>query len=365
VKGPRRSILHLDLHPFFVNVERSLDPSLRGRPLIIGSGDEAGIVAAASAEARDAGVRAGQRVAAARRLCPAAAFRPGDLEAYARVSDDVTQVLLEHSRRVERPSADEAYVDLTREGEGGPHPVGAAEAIKDAVQRRLGLDASLGLASTRLTARVASGWARPRGLLVVLPGYESSFLGRQPVSSLPALPGHLLRALQEAGLTTIGAVAEAPEEALAPLVGPAAARLLREAARTENEPPIATATPPLRALEEAKVRDPHADRAALAQMLDTLAARALRQLRPFRLRAGRLRIEVRRGDGVAHHETSLGPALDEAGLCALARDVSGPMLDPASSVRGLSLRLDRLEPEEEPAAQGSLFAEQPRPNRRR
>src|SRR5882672_5758748 len=116
------------------------------------------------------------------------------------------------SRRVERPSADEAYVDLTRESPSSPTPVAVAESLKDELQRRLGLDASLGLATTRLAARVASTWARPRGLLVVLPGYEASFLARQPLCFLPDLPPHLETALETAGLLTLGHVAEADEE---------------------------------------------------------------------------------------------------------------------------------------------------------
>ncbi|HET9318035.1 MAG TPA: DNA polymerase IV, partial [Vicinamibacteria bacterium] len=137
-----RSILHVDLQSFFVSVERSLDPALRGKPLIVGGSEGSSLVAAASTEVLARGVRPGQPVSAARRLCPEAAVVPGDLEAYARVSDEVTAILLAASRRVERPSADEAYVDLTREGHAAASPVPAAEAIKDELQRRLGLDAS-------------------------------------------------------------------------------------------------------------------------------------------------------------------------------------------------------------------------------
>src|SRR5947199_31203 len=127
-----RSILHIDLDPFFVSVERSLDASLRGRPLIVGGHEDgSGVVAAASDEARANGVRAGQPIRTARRLCPEAVVRPGDLDTYARVSGDVTSLLLSASRRVERPSADEAYVDLTREAPSSPTPVAVAESLKD------------------------------------------------------------------------------------------------------------------------------------------------------------------------------------------------------------------------------------------
>ena len=277
-KERTRRILHVDLDPFLVSVERSLDPTLRGRPVIVGAlPDGSGVVAAASSEARALGVRAGQPIAAARRACPQGVFRPGDLETYARYSEDVTAILQAASRRVERPSADEAYVDLTPEGSDGPSPVGAAEAIKDDIQRRLGLDASLGLASSRLAARVASSWARPRGLLVVLPGYEASFLARQPLHFLPDLPPHLEAALEKAGLQTLGDVHSADRVALEALVGTPVAERLQQAARGEGEEAVALTAPPSAIQEEAILRDRRTDREGLEAILDGLASRACRR----------------------------------------------------------------------------------------
>jgi DNA polymerase-4 len=337
----RRSILHLDLQPFFVSVERALDPSLKQRPVVIGGRpDGSGVVAAASHEARAAGVKEGQHLAAARRACPQAVFLPGDLEAYARVSQDVTTLLLSSSRRVERPSADEACVDLTREGDGAPHPVQAAEAIKDDLQRRLGLEVSLGLASSRLAARVASSWARPRGLLVVLPGYEPAFLARQPISFL-GLPPHLERALTAAGLTTLGNVADAPADVLARLAGGAGERL-RQSARGEAEDPIAVAAPPVHVREEAVVRDRRSDARILAGLVERLAEQACRRLRPFGLGAGTLAVEVERADSVARREETFEPPLrDEATARAVARALAEPLLEPAQ-VRLVRVRLSRL-----------------------
>jgi DNA polymerase-4 len=340
-----RSILHVDLDPFVVSVERSLDPSLRGRPLIVGTGggDDSGVVAAASAEARDAGVRPGQSLAVARRRCPDAVVRSGDLETYARISDEVSQILLQASRRVERPSADEAYVDLTRDGVSSPHPVAAAETIKDELQRRLGLDASLGLASSRLAARVASTLARPRGLLLVLPGYEASYLSRQPLTFLPDLPPHLETALQGAGLKTLGDLAGAPAEALAEVVGPGAAQRLQQAARGQGESPIPVTAPPTRVVEETLVRDRRSDAAALLEVVEGLAGRAARRLRPFDLAAGQVVVEVTRPDGVFRREDAFEPAVaDEVTLCAVARTLAGPLLEPAAGIRSIHVRLARL-----------------------
>jgi DNA polymerase-4 len=348
-----RRILHVDLDPFFVSVERALDPSLRGKPVIVGGdADSLGCVAAASAEARSRGIAAGQALGTARRLCPEGVFRPGDLETYAGVSEEVTTLLLAESRRVERPSVDEAYVDLTPEGPGPSSPVAAAERLKDQLQRRLGLDASLGLGSSRLTARVASAWARPRGLLVVLPGYEESFVARAPLTFLPHLPPHLEDALEHADLTSLGAIAGADPEALAAIVGPAAPRL-QEAARGRDDEPIAVATPPTWIQEEARIRARTPDRAALLAVVEGLARRAFRRLRPFDLAAGQISLEVRRADTTLRRSEEVRPGLaDEATGFSVAATLAEPLLVPPSGVRSIQLRLTRLAP---PGEQAPLF----------
>ncbi len=348
------SILHVDLDPFIVSVERSLDPSLQGRPLVVGGGvDGSGFVAAASEEARRDGVRVGQPLSQARRLCPGAAFRPGNLDTYGRVGEEVTAVLLAASRRVERPSADEAYVDLTPDRSDGPRPVRATETIRDELQRRLGLDASLGLASSRLAARIASGFARPRGLLVVLPGYELSFLARQPVSALRDLPPHLETALERAGLKTLGEVAEADEDALVAAVGAVAAPRLRAAVRGDGEEPVALAAPPSSVQEEAVVRDRHSDLDALEEIVDALARRAARRLKPFHLAARVLTVEIRRVAGTERRDETFAHGLSgEETVAGRARSLVGDLLEPADGVRSLQVRLSRLQA---PSAQTPLF----------
>ena len=349
-----RSILHVDLDPFIVSVERSLDSSLQGRPLVVGGNQEgSGFVAAASEEARRDGVRVGQPLAQARRLSPEAVFRPGNLDTYGRVGEEVTAVLLAASRRVERPSADEAYVDLTPDRSGGPRPVRDTEIIRDELQRRLGLDASLGLASSRLAARIASGFAKPRGLLVVLPGYELSFLARQPVSALGDLPPHLEAALGRAGLATLGQVAEADEDALTKAVGPLAAPRLRAAVRGDGEEPVALAAPPSSVQEEALVRDRHSDRGALEEMVDALARRAVRRLKPFHLVARVLTVEIRRATGAERRHESFAHGLaGEEPIAAQARSLATDLLEPAEGVRSLQVRLSRLQA---PTSQAPLF----------
>jgi DNA polymerase-4 len=255
----------------------------------------------------------------------------------------VTSILLAASRRVERPSADEAYVDLTREEDGDTAPVAAAEAIKDEIQRRLGLDASLGLASTRLAARVASTWARPRGLLVVLPGYEASFLARQKLSFLPDLPTHIETALEKAGFETLGQVGEANPAALAEMIGQLATERLQDAARGAGEQPIAVAAPPTSIQEEAVIRSRRTDLAALSEIVAGLASRAARRLRPFGFAAGTISVEVRRADAPARRSEHFAAAVSaEETLREVALALAAPLLDPAESVKAVQVRLTRL-----------------------
>jgi DNA polymerase-4 len=356
VKDRARRILHVDLDPFFVSVERSLDPGLRDRPVVVGGGSgSAGLVAAASAEARSLGVRAGLSLAEARRLCPQAVVRPGDLEAYGRMSDEVTAILLSASRRVERPSTDEAYVDLTPDHPGAPHPVASVEVIKDELQRRLGLDAALGLASSRLAARVASAFAKPRGFVVVLPGYEASFLAGKPLSFLEDLPPHLESALERLGIRTLGQLARAEPGVLAAAVGPLAATRLQAAARGESEDPVALAAPPSWIQEQATVRDRRSDRTALLALIEGLVSRACRRLRPFGLGAQAVSLEVGRREGTAREtEVLAAPLADEERLNAVAQELAAGLLEPAAGVRTLTLRLSRLAA---PGHQGLLFPE--------
>ncbi len=364
MKERRRFVLHVDLDPFFVSVERSLDPTLRGRPVVIGGdGSSLGFVAAASEEARRAGVRVGLPLAQAQHLLPEAAFKRGDLDTYGRVGEDVTAVLLAASRRVERPSADEAFLDLSPES-GPPHsgahaglqravpPVRAAETVRDELQRRLGLDASLGLASSRLAARIASAWAKPRGLLVVLPGYERSFVAPRPISLL-GLPPHVESALERAGFSTLGQVADADEAALAAVLGAAAAPHVRAAARGECEPEIAVAAPPAFLQEEATVRDRTSDTLALVEMAESLARRAARRLKPFGLGTSAIAVEVRRSSDTARRAITLGgPTDDEDAVAERVRTLAPSLVEPAAAVRALSVRLARLGP---PGSQAPLF----------
>jgi len=216
-----------------------------------------------------------------------------------------------------------------------------------------------------MAARVASTCARPRGLLVVLPGYESSFLARQPLSFLPDLPPHLETALRRAGLETLGAVGDADREMLDELVGAVAAERLQATARGDDDQPIAVTAPPTSVQEEILLRDRRGrvDRDTLDGVLDGLVRRAWARIRPFQLSAGTVALEVRRGEGGAlRRQENLDPPVgDEETLRSAVCNLADTLLDHPATVRGLQVRLGRLQRYDR---QPSLFPGTPAASRR-
>ena len=208
---PARRIAHVDLDAFFISVEQSLNPELRGKPAVVSGNPEGrGVVACASYEARAYGLRAGMPVGLARRLCPQAIFIPGDMAKYRRFSARFFELLAELSPVVEPVSLDEAYLDLT----GCESVLGSArEAMlkfKARLREELGLTASVGIASCKVVAKVASELSKPDGLLEVNLGEEKEFLAPLPIGQLPGVGPRTERELKKLGLSTIGDLASSP-----------------------------------------------------------------------------------------------------------------------------------------------------------
>lgn len=206
-----RQILHVDLDAFFVSVEEARDPSLRGRPVIVG-GDPSrrGVVASASYEARAYGVCAGMPLATARRLCPQCTFLKGDFARYEEASRRFMAILAQLTPHLEPSGIDEAYLDLTGfEPLYGPVQDTACR-LKERIREELALAASVGIATNKLVAKVASNLCKPDGLLQVIPGGEASFLAPLPVGWLPLVGRKAEAALRGMGVKTIGQLAVLP-----------------------------------------------------------------------------------------------------------------------------------------------------------
>ncbi|HWC30160.1 MAG TPA: DNA polymerase IV, partial [Dehalococcoidia bacterium] len=193
---------------FFVAVEQARDPSLRGMAVVVG-GDPGGrgVVATASYEARAFGVHSAMSLRAAQRLAPHAIFLRGDFKEYQRYSRAFHAILGDYSPLVESGGLDEAYIDVTGcEALAGP-PEQAAATIRSRIRDELGLAASVGIASSRLVAKVASDAAKPDGVKVVAAGEEAAFLAPMPLRALPMLGPSMERKLAQMGLTTLGQLA--------------------------------------------------------------------------------------------------------------------------------------------------------------
>ncbi|MDQ1737460.1 MAG: polymerase [Pseudonocardiales bacterium] len=223
-------ILHADLDAFYASVEQRDDPRLRGRPVIVG----AGVVLAASYEAKACGVRTAMGGRQARRLCPDAIVVPPRMTAYAAASKAVFAVFDDTTPLVEALSIDEAFLDVRGLRHIAGTPTEIAAGLRRAVRERVGLVITVGAARTKFLAKVASGVAKPDGLLVVPVDGELTFLHPLPVQRLWGVGQVTAEKLRNRGITTVAEVAELEERALVSMLGPASGHHLHALAHNRD-----------------------------------------------------------------------------------------------------------------------------------
>jgi DNA polymerase-4 len=228
------TVLHADLDAFFAAVEQRDEPSLRGRPVIVGGG----VVLAASYEAKAFGVRTAMGLRRARSLCPHAVVVPPRMSAYSEASKAVYRVFDDTTPLVEGLSIDEAFLDVRGMQRGYGTPTEIAGRLRDDVRRRVGLPITVGIARTKFLAKVASGVAKPDGLLLVPPRDELAFLHPLPVERLWGVGSVTARRLHDLGITTVGEVAQFGETALVALLGRASGRHLHALAHNRDPRPV-------------------------------------------------------------------------------------------------------------------------------
>jgi DNA polymerase IV len=228
------TILHADLDAFYASVEQRDDPRLRGRPVIVGSG----VVLAASYEAKAHGVRTAMGGAHARRLCPQAIVVEPRMSVYAEASKAVYRVFEDTTPLVEGLSIDEAFLDVRglRRISGAPAEI--AVRLRRVVLERVGLPITVGVARTKFLAKVASGVAKPDGLLVVPPDRELAFLHPLPVERLWGVGQVTAKQLHDRGINTVGEVAQLSEAALVAMLGRAMGRHLHALAHNRDPRPV-------------------------------------------------------------------------------------------------------------------------------
>lgn len=288
-----RTILHADLDAFYASVEVLDNPTLRGKPVIVGGDPNArGVVSAASYEARRFGVHSAMPLRTAQRLCPAGVFLPGRFDRYRALSAQVMSIFASFTPLVEPISLDEAFLDVSGSlaGFGDGETIGAR--IRERVLAESGLVVSVGVATNKLCAKIASDLRKPDGLVVVPPGEEAAFLAPLPVSRLWGVGPQARQALAEYGVTTIGQLAGLPAGTLRRRFGSHGGELAQRAKGIDTAPVVPTQRPKSIGHELTFDHDV-TDGARLERTLLDLAESVASRLRRHHLAAGAVQLKLR------------------------------------------------------------------------
>lgn len=341
-------VLHVDMDAFYASVELVRRPELRGRPVIVG-GEGRSVVLAATYEARAFGVHAAMPMAHARRLCPRAVVVPPDHRRYAEVSDGVMAILRDVTALVEQVSIDEAFLDVSgaRRRLGSPTRIGAM--IREQVRARYDVTCSVGVAGTKFVAKLASGMAKPDGLLLVPRAATVEFLHSLPVSALWGVGERTQEALARWGITTVAELARTDVRTLQRAVGRAGGAHLHDLAWGRDPRPV---TPERREKSigaETTFETDLRDAAAIEAQVLAMADRCARQLRARGLAGRTVSLKVRTADftTLTRSRTLAVPTDVAADVFAAARDLLA-----STDLRGLAVRLVGVRMEGLSAASG-------------
>ena len=351
------SILHVDMDAFYAAVEILEDPTLAGKPVIVGGTGNRGVVAACSYEARIFGVHSAMPSVRARRLCPNAVFLPGRFDRYAEYSRRLHEILLSFTPLVEGIALDEAFLDVS----GARRLLGPAQGLAVEIRQRIAdelrLTASVGAATSKLVAKLASEAAKPRvtrggvipglGVCVVAPGEELAFLHPHPVQALWGVGPATLKRLQRFGVRTVGDLAALPEATVVHALGEAQGRHLHALARARDDRPVE----PDRATKSIGHEETYAHdhyeleilRREAVRMADSVAVR-LRALG----QAGRtITVKVRFADfqTITRSRTVPEPVDTGAAVAAVACELLD-QVDPSPGVRLLGVSASNLAPKQ-------------------
>ncbi|MET8503232.1 DNA polymerase IV [Streptomyces sp. NPDC004787] len=331
------TILHLDMDAFFAAAEQASKPSLRGKPVVVGGLGPRGVVATASYEARRFGVHSAMPMGQARRLAPNAAYLVPRFAFYRAISGQVMELLGRLSPLVEPLSLDEAFVDLEAGGLAGDGA--GARAVGERLRRDIlattGLTGSVGLAGSKMLAKIASEEAKPDGLVLIEPGTERELLGPRSVRIIPGVGPATGEHLRRAGITTVAEVVEAGEDELVRLLGRShGAGLYRMALGHDDRPVVAERDAKSVSVEDTFDVDLH-DRLRIRLEVERLAERCVARLRGSGHSGRTIVLKVRRYDfsTLTRSETLRGPTDDPV----VVREAAGRLLDLVDTTGGVRL----------------------------
>ena len=344
-------IAHLDLDAFFVSVERILDPSLQGKPLILGGSRERGVVSTCSYEARKFGVHSAMPMARAAALCPHAIFLKGSRGQYSKFSQWVTDIIEAKAPVFEKSSIDEFYIDLT--GMDRFHdPLHWMIELRAEIMETTQLPLSFGLASNKMVAKMATNAAKPNGFLQIKPGMEKDFLAPLPVGAIPGVGEHTLKELNAMSILTIRDLSHYPVHILESRFGRYAEVLIEKAngisgSSVEHE------------LESKSISTEHTffentdDEPFLLQELLRMTEKLGFELREDQKMASTIAVKIRYPDFSTHtRQTTIPPTAYDDEIIRVVRDLFKQLYDERKSVRLIGVRFSGLV---DPALQTNLF----------
>ncbi|MFI5198899.1 MAG: DNA polymerase IV [Candidatus Limnocylindrales bacterium] len=331
-----RTILHVDLDAFFAAVEQRDRPELRGRPVVVGGGgpDQRGVVSAASYEARGFGIHSAMPLRTAGALCPDAVFLPVDGRKYQAVSREVMTILRRYTPLVEPISIDEAFLDVTASralfGDGPEIGRAIRAAILDEVQ----LTASVGVATTKLVAKIASDLRKPDALVVVEPGTEAAFLAPLPIRRLWGVGERTAAGLAELGVSTMGDLAALPADLLVRRFGKHGATLAMRAQGIDDDP-VSDGGPAKSISHEHTFDVDTNDRVLIDKTLLAMADGVASRLRSAGLRAATVQVKIRDSSfrTITRQKTLAEPTDQAEPIWRTALELAQP------EIRGIRVRL--------------------------
>lgn len=354
-----RALLLVDLDAFFASVEQLDHPEWRGKPVIVGGrSDRRGVVSTASYEARAFGVHSAMPSATAERLCPDAIWTSSHFDRYHELSAQVMGILKDESPLLEQMSIDEAYLDVSPGRYTGEDPVAIAARIQARVAE-LGITCSIGVATGKAVAKIASDMDKPRGLTVVYPGGEAAFLAPMDVRAMPGIGKQSAERLRRIGIRTLGALADAPLDKLTPLFG-VNAQAVRDRARGIDPREIATESEVKSVSHERTFATDLVTREEIEDAIDMLGPMVGRRLRKKGLAGHTVTIKLRYAD-LSRRTAQKGlPANvdDETVFIPVAKRLIDEIWRPGDSVRLVGLGISGFEAHDE---QLGLFADEELP----
>ena len=342
-----RIIFHLDVDAFFASAEQSFNPFLRGKPVIVGGyAHQRGVVHTSSYEARAVGVKTGMALHEAKRLCPKATFLKGNIFHYKYISKEILKILLKYSPLVESTSLDDSYIDMTGTERKFPNPHRVAEEIQTTIYKRLHIPVSLGIGTSKLISRIASGHQKPRGITYVPPEKEKQFLIPLPISEILGVGRITENLLFELGIKTVGQLSKMPKQVLQQLLGVNGLKIW-EFANGIDKREVKPFKIPKQISRETTFEEDTNDSKVVMATFQYLCERIAMKLRKQRLACSRLYLRVRYSD---FKSDSIGRKLpihtqDAAVLYSMVHQLYNQLQQRRIRIRFVHISVSDIEPE--------------------